>query len=141
MWTHVLAIKKSCSHHWKNISHNNSNQGRIKPKKFFYFCYVRTFKHWCDIFLFIFWKILEYFERFSSWYTLSSTPKFCEGPQPQRSNITICRPKVLRPCYVWGSHRYHCFYYITTVSITLLCLFEPLSERNKENIWNEEDIP
>ena len=44
-------------------------------------------------------------------------------PQPQRSNIVICRPKVHRPCYVWGSHTYHCFYYITTVSITRLCLF------------------
>ena len=22
----------------------------------------------------------------------------------------ICRPKVLIPCYVWGSLRYHCFY-------------------------------
>ena len=58
-----------------------------------------------------------------------------EEPQPQMSNIVICRPKVLRPCYaasiilsLFLLHVYVCFPVI----------FE---KRNKENTWNKEDIP
>ena len=54
----------------------------------------------------LFWKTALKQFRSSSCYTLHSTHNFCEGPQPQWPNIAICRPKVLRPCYVWGSHRF-----------------------------------
>ena len=71
----------------------------------------------------LFWKITLKQFRSSSSYTQPYIHNFCEGPQPQRLNIALCRPTVLRPCYVWESHKYHCFYYITTVSITRLYLF------------------
>ena len=79
-----------------------------------------------------FWKITLKQFKSSSWYTLPSAHNFCERPQPQRPNIAICRTKVLRPCYLWGSLRYQCFYYITTVSITRLCLL-------CGNIWRAFD--
>ena len=93
----------------------------------------------------LFWKIALKQFRSSSWYTLPSTHNFCEGPQPQGLNTAIFRPKILRPCYIWGSvgmsasiilpllllHVYVCFAVIFE---------EPLIKRNKENKWNEEDI-
>ena len=71
----------------------------------------------------LFWKITLKQFRSSSSYTQPNTHNFCEGPQPQRPNIALCRPTVLRHCYVWESNKYDCFYYITTVSITRLYLF------------------
>ena len=83
--------------------------------------------------------------RSSSWYTLPSTHKFCAGPQPEKPNIAIFDLKFLDPVTYDGLIGINAS---IILPLFLLCVYvcyaviaeEPLIERNKEDIWNEEDI-